>query len=332
MKALQLSLLVLFSSCARTPSFPPGNEASIATLEKLMVNGDEQHLLIRGKNRNNPVLLFLHGGPGMPMMYLSHKFQRTLEDDFVVVHWDQRLAGKSFKKEFNREKIRVSQYLSDAQVVVEYLLTKLRKKKIFLAGHSWGSYLGVLLASEHPEFFSAYIGIGQVVNDQQALELQNDFLQSQAVKTGDKKAQDRLSEGTSWYEYYLFKYGAELKNHKSFWPLVWAGLGSKEYSIKDVLNVKNGSSTSSKLMIYDETRNLMTDRSQFEIPVFFFMGVADMVTPLSQAQDYLEVIHAPFKQMIIFDASAHFPFFEEPQLFSKHLIQIKREVLKGSDH
>ncbi len=123
----------------------------------------------------------------MPMMYLSHRFQRDLEKNFNVVHWDQRLAGKSFKKAFDAKEIRVSQYLSDAQVVIEYLRQKFNQKQVLLAGHSWGSYLGILLASKHPDLFSAYIGIGQVVDDPQALSLQKNFYKILLSKQKTKK-------------------------------------------------------------------------------------------------------------------------------------------------
>jgi len=108
------------------------------------------------------VCLFLHGGPGMPSMYLAHAFQRPLEEDFIVVHWDRRGAGKSFGSGISKDSIRVSQELSDTAELVEALRQRFRQQKVWLVGHSYGSYLGILAARRFPERLFGYVGIGQV--------------------------------------------------------------------------------------------------------------------------------------------------------------------------
>ena len=139
-----LVLLVAYSVKSFTP--PILEEDSIAELRAIDVNGDEQYVLVRGHDKSLPVLLFLHGGPGMPAMYLAHDFQRELEAEFVVVHWDQRASGKSFKAGANPDKLSTSQLLSDLDVVVNFLRDRLETERIWLVGHSHGSYLGVLYA------------------------------------------------------------------------------------------------------------------------------------------------------------------------------------------
>lgn len=323
-------LALLLFSCARTPSFHSSLPNAIAVLEEITVNGVQQQLLIRGSDDNNPILLFLHGGPGMPMMYLSHRFQRPLEHKFLVVHWDQRMAGKSFQKEFDPEKISVSQYLDDAVKVIYYLLQRFDQDQLFLVGHSWGSYLGMQLVSEHPALFAAYIGVGQVVDDSLAIGVQREFLMQQATERKDQRAIERISGNTGWFEKYLFDYEAELKHHKGYWPFIWAGLGSKEYSMTDVLNVGRGSSLSSQLMKFDRPRSLITHFRSTGVPLYFFVGRYDQVTPHNLIAEYFDVIESPHKELIWFDDSAHFPFFEEPGKFYEEMVKVKNANSKST--
>jgi predicted alpha/beta-fold hydrolase len=125
---------------------------SIASLERLRIGGVEQYVLIRGHDRRKPLLLFLHGGPGMPSMYLAHAFQRELERDFVVVHRDRRGAGKSYAALGPEEIPTVSQTLADTLELTRHLRERFGHETIYLAGHSWGSYLGILAVRERPEY------------------------------------------------------------------------------------------------------------------------------------------------------------------------------------
>ncbi len=98
---------------------PIASTDAVAFLKKVKVRGDNQYVLIRGHDRSNPVLLFLHGGPGMPAMYLAHDFQRELEEHFVVVHWDQRGAGKSYRNTITAEELTISNLLEDTDAVID---------------------------------------------------------------------------------------------------------------------------------------------------------------------------------------------------------------------
>jgi proline iminopeptidase len=71
---------------------PQGVERS----ETVHIGGIEQFVSIRGRDRRNPVLLILHGGPGFPELALAWWNTRALEEYFTVVHWDQRGSGKTY--------------------------------------------------------------------------------------------------------------------------------------------------------------------------------------------------------------------------------------------
>ncbi len=319
--ATLLLLVVAYSVKSFTP--PIFAENAIAELRAIDVNGDEQYVLIRGHDKGLPVLLFLHGGPGMPAMYLAHDFQRELEARFVVVHWDQRASGKSFKADTNPNQLSTSQLLSDLNVVVDFLRERLATERIWLGGHSHGSYLGVLYARRQADKVCAYIGIGQVTNDSSngpVLSLQRQFLEEQREQLG-------LEPGTaidnSNLEDLLFRSGSELYGETSFAPLLLTGLLATEYNLIDSMNVAKGSSYSSRHMTYDMPRDLLANDWQFTVPVALIMGRHDMVTPTALASDYFDRIEAPMKKWFEFEETSHFPHFEQPEGFTAALAELR---------
>lgn len=318
-----LLLIVAYSVKSFTP--PIFSENSIAELRPLIVNDDEQFLLIRGADRNLPVVLFLHGGPGMPAMYLAHDFQRELEKQFVIVHWDQRSSGKSFKADSDPAQLSTSALLSDADVVVDFLRGHFETDRLWIVGHSHGSYLGVLYARRYDEKVCAFVGIGQVTNDGSTgpvLPLQRRFLEDQREELG---LEPGVVIDDSNLEDLLFKSGSELYGETSFSPLLLSGLMAPEYSLSDSLNVAKGSSFSSRNMRYDMPRDLPKHEWQFNIPVALIMGRYDMVTPTELARDYFDRIQAPLKAWYEFSEAAHFPHFEKPGEFTKALSELKEK-------
>lgn len=142
---------------------------SIASLEKVYIGGVKQWILIRGRSVNNPVLLFLHGGPGSAEWPLVRDYNRSLEDHFIHVYWEQRGAGKSYSK--NIGNMHIDQFISDTRELLQYLQKRVNREKVFLIGHSWGSLLGILTAEKYPELFHAYIGVGQFVSAKEQEEI-----------------------------------------------------------------------------------------------------------------------------------------------------------------
>jgi pimeloyl-ACP methyl ester carboxylesterase len=328
--ALGVALLYLTWGRGQTPPIldAQGNPLpkSIAALEELDLNGARQWVLIRGADRARPVLLFLHGGPGMPAMYLAHAWQRPLEEDFVVVHWDRRGAGKSYAAGLAGE-LGVRQTLADTYALTRHLRERFGQERIFLVGHSWGTYLGMLAAAGHPEYYAAYAGMGQLAGDSAANQrAQAAFLRAEAA--GDTALLGRLARTPpEIWEDDLFRYGAELRRARSFWPLLWTGLRAPEYDLGDVFNVKRGAQLVAAKMQYDAIAGPLDQAlARLEIPVFFFLGRRDYTTPAPLAEAYFGQLEAPFKQLVWFEESAHFPFFEEPARCRAELVRAWREA------
>ena len=319
----------------RTPGL--SGPRSAASLEKIRLGGVEQWVLIRGRDREKPVLLFLHGGPGMPAMFLAHAFQRRLERDFVVVHWDRRGAGKSFDAAPGGAGLSVSRTLEDLYELTGLLRTRFSRDRIYLVGHSWGSYLGLLAVREHPEYYLAFVGTGQLAGDRdQVAAERREFLAHAAAEAGDPELRARLaSPAFEVTEDDLFRYGGELFAARSILPILLTGLRAPEYTLRDIMNVKKGADLVGRKMTYDvEPKPLEGEIAAFEVPVFFLLGRHDFNTPSRLAAEYLDRLSAPLKGAVWLERSAHFPFFEEPKSFRAEMLRIDgqvREFWTGSD-
>lgn len=295
---------------------------AISSLEKHEIGGVEQWILIRGHDRSKPVVLFLHGGPGMPAMYLAHAFQRDLERDFVVVHWDRRGAGKSFDAWSLH--LSVSQTLEDTWELTQKLRARFGDRRIYIVGHSWGTYLGLLAVRGHPEYYAAFVGMGQLAGTRDEVQaLRRELVQQAAAKLGDSELQARAADASvEITEDDLFRSGGELYASRSFWPILRTGLAAPEYTVRDVLNVKKGADLVGQQMAYDVSpRPLEGEIQKVDVPVFFFLGRHDSNTPSQLAAEYLGRLEAPLKRLVWFEQSSHFPFFEEPSRFHEELVQ-----------
>jgi pimeloyl-ACP methyl ester carboxylesterase len=319
---LALAGLGTFSYLWFTPGRTPAIHApnSIASLERIRIGGVDQYILLRGNDNSHQVLLFLHGGPGMPAMYLAHAFQRELEKDFVVVQWDRRAAGKSYRENIGST-LNSEQLVADTVELTNLLRVRFQQDKIYLVGHSWGTYLGMLAIARHPELYHAYVGIGQLARLSPIAGIQDAYIRQSAMRWRDQDAIEELEKkGASIRETLLFKFGGEIHNATSFMPLLLTGLAAPEYSLRDARNIPKGVSLYSRNFVYNSiSGELMDVVTQVGIPVYFFTGRYDYTDPFALTEQYFSKIKAPEKRIVWFEESAHFAFYEEPAAFARHM-------------
>ena len=312
----------LWFTPGRTPAIH-GPE-SIASLERIRLGDVDQYILIRGNDSSLPLLLFLHGGPGMPAMYLAHAFQRELEKDFVVVQWDRRGAGKSYREEISST-LDSEQLVADTVELTNVLRARFHHDKIYLVGHSWGTYLGMLVIARHPELYRAYVGIGQLARSSPIAGIQDEYIRQTARRMGDQGAIKELEEkGASVRETLLFKFGGEIHKAKSFMPRSLTGLAAPEYSLRDARNIPKGVSLYSRNFVYNSISGELIDViTQVKIPIYFFTGRYDYTDPFALTEEYFSRINAPEKHIVWFEESAHFPFYEEPAAFARQMRNVR---------
>ena len=335
-------LLIILSGCTSvsTPAIKDeeGNiiPESIALLEKIKLGNMDQWIQIRGNDVSNPVLLWLHGGPGSAQMPVARHFNGALEKDFVVVHWDQRGAGKSNPKDFDEKTMTIEQFISDVHELTQYLIDRFNKEKIYLIGHSWGTQFGILTAYKYPDDYYAYIGISQVVNGYASNEIAYKWLTKQIKKSGKTKDLKRLKKlgsppFTDHEKYVKFakmidSYGGGMD--VGFMKLILIALKSPEYSLSDHLSWLRGANRGSGPM-WDSSRSFdaFRDVPDLKIPVYFFSGRSDYNTPQELVNKYLESLDAPKgKHLVVFVKSAHTPFMKEPEKFYDEMLRVKAET------
>ena len=328
---LLLFLTFLFFSPKKTKPFTDqkGNhlENSIAQIYEVNINGIEQRLLIRGKNKNNPVLLHLHGGPGSPDHPFMKRDHSVLEDLFTVCYWEHRGSGASYSKNISSESMTINQIVEDGLEVVKYLKNMFPHDKLYLQGHSWGTVIGVHMVSEKPNWFHAYFGIGQIVDMSISDGLSYDFALHEAKKFENEKDIEILnkigrppySSPEVWTQSvisqrqimrpYQNKY---INRSENLWDIYAAFIFYKEYSIKDKLSAMRGDPYS-MWHLWPEVIEIDFSKShqKFEIPIYFFHGRHDQTTNLQLVENYYSSISAPQKEIYIFEQSAHSPQLEE---------------------
>ncbi|MGH9645744.1 MAG: alpha/beta fold hydrolase, partial [Bryobacteraceae bacterium] len=153
------------------------------------IGGIEQWIQIRGENRDNPVLLFLHGGPSVSMLPFTYRSMRVWEKQFTIVHWDQRGAGRTYTRNGGAVSAAtgIDQLVADGLDVAEFARQRLQKRKIILVGESFGTVIGTEMARRRPDLFYAYVGTGQIVNMAKTQTVGYRLLKERIHAAGDVK-------------------------------------------------------------------------------------------------------------------------------------------------
>jgi pimeloyl-ACP methyl ester carboxylesterase len=318
------------------PSANAGPAKSIAVLEKLAIGGSGQWVLQRSENTDNPVILFLHGGPGTSQLTSNRRNTRRLERFFTVVNWDQRGAGKSYAAIRDPGKMNIEQFIQDTRELTLYLMKKFRKERIVLAGHSWGSALGVLTVAKYPELYYCYVGIGQVANMVEGEAASYAWTLEQAKKRKRRLAVRALEKmGAPPYQgnwlaktiserSYVGRFGGEVYNSRvGATGMVLGGvLFSREYGLRDRFNVFRGLMGSMKLLWQELLQvDLFRSVPEIKVPVFFMEGRHDHEVPSEIAARYFAALRAPAKELIWFENAAHMVNSEERDRFNEMLVE-----------
>ncbi|WP_233171834.1 alpha/beta hydrolase [Dyella sp. ASV21] len=309
---------------------------------KVRINGIDQWISVRGKDRRNPILLFLHGGPAAPAMPEGYTFQTPWEDYFTVVQWDQRGAGKTYRantEEAMAPGMSAEHMTDDASEVVKYLREHYGKQKIFVLGHSWGSILGVRLAQKHPEWLYAYISTGQVVNGRRNEEEGYNYALRQAKAEGNATAireleamapypgpgpmtLERLGMRSKWEMYY----GGLAWGRKDYQFDVDAEELSPDYSREDLDAIDKGSLFSLHHLMPELMATNFDHVTRFECPVIVYVGAHDYTTPHELTEEWFGHIQAPSKRLVSFADAAHMMMQEQPGRFLQHLVNDARPL------
>lgn len=290
------------------------------------LGGARQVVNVRGADRANPILVFVHGGPGAVEMPFAWSFQRAWEDFFTVVQYDQRGAGRSYP--LNDPKalaatLTIERYRDDAIELIEMLRRRYGKRKVFLLGHSWGSVVGLSTAIKRPDLLYAYIGMGQYIDPVGGERASFDWTLAQARKDGNAAAVhelevlqpypgafeiDRIDAERKW----AVHYGGLVANRSDAQYYFNLARLSPEYTPLDRKAWSDGSAYSVKIVEPLLAAASFKDVRKLDVPVFMFEGRRDWLVPSAIAAAWLDRLSAPRKATVWFENSAHMMMVEEP--------------------
>lgn len=346
-----LAVALLLMSPGRVQHYLDGDGKPLpgSVSEKIWVDigGVRQGMFIRGRSEKNPVLLFVHGGPGMPEYFLAEKVDAALEEKFTVCYWEQRGAGISYENGMSGASITADRLVGDTIEVSRFLCERFGHEKIYLMAHSWGSFLGIQAVAKAPELYHAYIGVAQITETPESERLACARMLEMFEAKGDRgmvqnlKAWEVLNtrSDTALIPYFksmlrdeaMHKLGVGTARDMDsvVTGIFIPSLLTKVYTLPEKINLWRA-----KAFLRSETNlleTLFTTRIQdavpeLKVPVYIMFGACDLTVNPGLAKEYLNVLKAPLKGFYTFENSAHSPMFEEPDRF---LEIMTRDVLAG---
>jgi pimeloyl-ACP methyl ester carboxylesterase len=312
----------------------------ISSLEEITLGNIKQWIFIRGTDQNNPVLIFLHGGPGVPFLGMpsSRTEDAELIKHFTVVHWDQRGAGKSYSKDTPVESMTFDRLVEDCNELIDYVRDRFNARKVFIVAHSGGTIIGIKTAYKYPEKIHAYVGVAQIINDLEHQKISYRFIVDEAKKTGNVRIVKAIEaigpppfdslDKFNKKDGYVSRFGGIYHGKDSIpmWVLGLSFLTSPEYSLFEgfeTFSMRGFDFTMNAMYEEYKSINLSEEIGSMKVPVFFFEGKFDWAIPLEPVKiffDSLEVENG--KHFIVFEYSGHFPMVEEKEKYEELLIAL----------
>lgn len=317
-----------------------GNILAGSLSEKVFIHigGVKQGMFIKSKDSTHPVLLYLHGG--MPDYFLAQKYPTGLEDYFTVIWWEQRGSGMSYNSDVLNDTITLEQLINDVLDVTNYLRHRFGQEKIYLMGHSGGTFIGIQAAAQAPELYHAYIGVAQISDQLRSEKKAYDYMLTHYEKNGNKRMVRRLLSapvinGTP--DAYLklrdkamhsLGIGTMHEMNSVISGIFFPSLTCRDYTLKEKINTWRGKSHSGVSSLWSEmlATNLIDKVSKLDIPIYIMAGVYDYTVSYTIAKDYFKQLKAPVKGFYTFESSAHSPLFEEPERMQRIM---QEDVLRG---
>ena len=303
------------------------------------VNGVKLGMFIKSRNSANPVLLYLHGG--LPEYFLTKNYPTGLEDIFTIVWWDQRGSGLSFSADIPRESLTLEQMISDTREVTNYLRKRFKQDKIYLMGHSGGTFIGIQAAAKMPQLYHAYIGVAQMSDQLKSEILAQEYMLKKFKENGNRKMARKLEAApvttNGIPKAYLalrdpamhpLGIGTIHDMNSVYTGIFLPSLACRDYTVSEKVNLWLGKSRSGVSALWNEmlVTDLAKEVTSLAIPVYFLHGIYDYTVSYTLAKDYFERLKAPVKGFYTFNQSAHSPLFEEPVKMQRIL---QEDVLKG---
>ncbi len=315
----------------------------VERLEKVRIGGIDQWVSVRGADRRNPVLLYIHGGPGYVSIPMSWWFTHGLEEYFTVVQWDQRATGKTYLLTDPAKvasTLTAERMIADTEEMAAWARKEFGKDKIFVLGHSWGSFLGLQLAEHHPEWLYAYIGVCQLIDGPESERRGWRFAMDAARRDGNAEAVRELEAiapygapgqtipirdiyvERKWVGYYggVMAYRQDNSADGDLSQL------SPDYSDQEIGHIWDGNKFATPYLLPEVVALDLSKANKLALPLILFLGRHDRNVNAEVAAAWFDTVQAPEKHLVWFEHSAHIPMTEEPGKFFISLVRYARPI------
>ena len=345
--ALAAVLVVLPPGGGRLPPCKvPGGLSERTFVE---AEGGKLSLVLLSQNTDNPVLMVCGGGPGIPQYLLEYLYPSALPEEFTVCYWNYRGTGPAYSKADKAEDMTTAQYMKDAAAVTDYLRKRFSCEKIYIMGHSFGTYIALKTVQAFPEKYKAYIAMSQIVNSRKSELLAFNYMKNQYEKAGNSKMvkqfekYDMHNSENDYASYcksglrdkamHELGIGTTRNMRSVITGIFFPSLKCKAFTQKERINLWKGKFASANYPVNKDAHAFDAERSvsEIEIPIYFIIGEHDFTCCASLQKEYFSLIKTPQKRMYLFENSAHSPLYEEHDKARHALLEIKTLTNSAAD-
>lgn len=331
-----LAVMIVFPpSRGKLPQFYDENgeiiKNSISEKCYLEVDDGKLGMIILATDISNPVLLICGGGPGIPEYLLEDMHPSRLVDKFVVCYLEYRGTGLSYSSDIKAEDMTTERYISDVVAVTDYLSERFGQEKIYIMGHSFGTYIAIKTVQQYPDDYNAYIAMAQNCNQTESEYLAYDYMKEQYEQLGNTKMAEKFAEcpireSEEMYNKYFSSFLRDTAMHELgvgttrnmdsvIIGIFFPSLRCKAYTWQERINIWRGKAFSRHFPVVEDSThfNAFNEVTSLQVPTYFFAGKYDYTCSYALQYEYYEHIESPIKKFYVFENSAHSPIFEEPE-------------------
>jgi proline iminopeptidase len=338
--ALGVAGVAWWTATGSTPEFRDADgrplPGSIAEERRIELGGVPQYVLLRGRDRNAPLLINVHGGPGMSERAFYRYHNATIEDHFVVAYWDQRDAGKNFDRSLDPAGLTIDRMAGDLTELIDVLRAEFGQDKVLLLAHSWGTLISLEHLARRPDTVAAYIGVSQVTHPLRSEREGYDWLLAEAEARGEASIAEKLREigPPPWtaeqllsQRNHLYRLNGFYAERPSPFRSVREWLATPEMGWRDLDAMFNAMSwTIGHLWAENQTWDAFAAHPALDVPVYLMLGRFDRAVSPGLAVEWLDQLDAPVKEAIWYERAGHMIPAEDPEAFNAGVLRIAREV------
>lgn len=292
-------------------------------------DGNRLGLILLSDNTDNPVLLVCGGGPGIPQYLLESFYPSVLPEYFTVCYFDYRGTGLSYDSSIDPDKMTPDRYIDDVLLVTDYLKERFDKEKIYIMGHSFGTYIALNTVDRYPENYNAYLAMSQVCDQRRSELMAYDYMRERYKEEGNSAMVAKFDayDISGSEEDYIAYSGSGLRDKAMhalgvgttsdmdnvITDLFFRSLRVTDYTPLERINIWRGKAASGKFAVHNESRQFCAFEAvpSVDIPIYFFAGENDMTCCTALQKEYYEMIDAPRKEFYLYEGCAHSPVYED---------------------